>query len=351
MAITNPLKGRGSQINPHNRFKKLSLDTHAEDGLDEPFEVDPRTQIVYDHPKKILTKNSSPDIPMDWSINPYQGCEHGCSYCYARNAHEYWGYSAGLDFERIIIVKENAAELLEKELQKPNWKPVPLMFSGNTDCYQPLERKFEITRRCLEVLARYRHPVSLITKNQLILRDLDLLKALAEHDLVHVALSITTLNEDLRRRMEPRTSPGLKRLEVVRKLSEAGIPVMAMLGPIIPGLNNHEIPEILEKAAEAGACSAGYNFVHLNGAVGGIFENWIRAHFPDRAEKVLSQIREAHGGKLNDSRFGVRMRGEGAIADSISQLFKLSKRKYFQGRSTPPYNLTAFRRPGQMSLF
>ena len=345
------LKGRGSQINPHNRFKKHELDTEAEEGLDEAWEAKTETQVVYDHPKKILNKVSSPDIPFGWSINPYQGCEHGCSYCYARNAHEYWGYSAGLDFERIIIVKKNAPQLLEKELTHKKWQATPIMFSGNTDCYQPLEKKFELTRDCLDVFARYRHPVSLITKNRLILRDLDLLQDLAKDDLVHVAITITTLNEDLRRRMEPRTSSAAKRLDTVRQLSEAGIPVHVMLGPVIPSLNSHEIPELLKRSAEAGARGAGYTFVHLNGAVGGIFENWLRANYPDRADKVVHQISEAHGGGLNNSRFGVRMRGEGPIAETVRQMFKLSKQKYFADRHIPPYNLTAFRKPGQMNLF
>ncbi|MEM7370696.1 MAG: PA0069 family radical SAM protein [Bacteroidota bacterium] len=347
------LKGRGAQINPKNQFQQHRLDTQVEDGLDEPLVPSRETEFIYDHPKKIINKVSSPDIPLDYSINPYQGCEHGCTYCYARNSHEYWGYSAGLDFERKIIVKPDAPALLEKELRHPKWEPKPVMFSGNTDCYQPIERKLNITRQCLEVFLKYKHPVSIITKNSLVLRDLDLLTELAKDQLVHVFITITSLDESLRRLMEPRTASSIKRLEVVRRLSEAGIPVGVMLGPVIPGLNNHEIPNLVKETANAGALAAGYTFVRLNGAVGQIFENWIRKNFPDRADKVLSQIMGAHGGKLSDSRFGKRMSGEGEIAKSVAQLFRISKKKYFEGRSLPAYNLTAFHQTdrGQMRLF
>ncbi|MEO0896882.1 MAG: PA0069 family radical SAM protein [Bacteroidota bacterium] len=347
------LKGRGAQINPKNKFLKQELDTEAEDGLDEAYIPDPKTQVFVDHPKKIINKVPSPDVPLDYSINPYQGCEHGCVYCYARNAHEYWGFSAGLDFESKIIVKENAAQLLRKELKKPSWKPEPIMFSGNTDCYQPLERTYQLTRQCLEVFLEFRQPVSLITKNSLILRDMDLLKELASMNLVHVMISITSLNEELRRAMEPRTASGKKRLATVRKLIEAGIPTGVLIGPVIPGLNNHEIGEIVEKSAEAGAMTIGYTFVRLNGAVGMIFEDWIRKAFPDRAEKVLNQIKGAHAGKLNDSEYGRRMRGDGPIAQAVSDLFKILKKKHFEGRSFPPYNKDLFRIPpeGQLDLF
>jgi DNA repair photolyase len=346
------LKGRGAQLNPPNRYGKARVDTEGE-WMDEALLPGPQTEFLADHPKSILSHNSSPDIPLAWSLNPYQGCEHGCTYCYARETHNYWGLSAGLDFERKIIVKENAPELLEQAFDNPKWKPAPVMFSGNTDCYQPVERRLQLTRRCLEVFLRYRNPASLITKNSLILRDLDLLVPLAEQRLVHVAISLTTLDEDLRRAMEPRTVPGSRRIEVIRRLSEAGVPVFAMLGPVIPGLNNHEIPALLEAAAAAGACGAGYNLVHLNGEVGLVFEHWLRKAFPDRAEKVLSQIRACHGGSLEDRRFGTRMRGEGSLAESIRQLFTLSRKRLFEGRSIPPYDLEAFRRPpkGQLSLF
>lgn len=347
------IKGRGAQLNPQNRFQKHSLDTEAADGLDEALLPDSQTQVFLDYPKKIVNKVPSPDVPLDYSINPYQGCEHGCVYCYARNAHEYWGYSAGLDFESKIIVKENAPELLKKELKNPRWEVKPIMLSGNTDCYQPLERKYELTRKCLQVCLDFGQPVGIVTKNALVLRDLDILQKMAEQDLVHIHLTVTTLDEELRRLMEPRTSSGKKRLDTVRKLNEAGIPTGVLLGPIIPGLNNHELAALMEKAAEAGAVTAGYTYVRLNGAVGKIFEHWIRKNLPDRAEKVLHQIRESHGGNLNDSQFGRRMRGEGPIADGVNRLFKILKSKYFSEGGFPPYNCEAFRIPpeGQLSLF
>lgn len=347
------LKGRGAQFNPQNRYKTAGYDTEASDGLDEPFVPDPETEFVIEKAAKILNKVSSPDIPLNYSMNPYQGCEHGCVYCYARNTHEYWGYSAGLDFERRIMVKENAAALLTKELDHPKWKPEPIMFSGNTDCYQPGEREKLITRQCLEVFLRYRHPVGLITKNSLILRDLDLLKALAELNLVHVFISVTTLDESLRRAMEPRTASGKRRIDTIRALAEAGIPTGVMIAPIIPGLNNQEIPAIMEAAADAGALAAGYTLVRLNGAVADIFAHWLQLNFPDRAEKVLNQIRSIHGGKLGDSRFGTRMQGEGPMAVSIHTLFQLAKKRLMAGRSMPKYDTSHFRRPdkGQLSLF
>ena len=347
------LKGRGAQLNPENPYQKLQVDTQAEDGLDEALVPPKETELVVDHPKKILNEVKSPDIPAKWSMNPYQGCEHGCVYCYARNTHQYWGYSAGLDFERKIIVKPNASVLLEKHFQHPKWDPSPIMFSGNTDCYQPVERKLQLTRNCLEIFVKYQHPVGLITKNSLILRDVDLLQQLSQNDLVHVFITITTMDESLRRKMEPRTASARKRLDVVRQLADAGIPVGVMLGPVIPGLNNHEIPPLLEAAAKAGAQAAGYTFVRLNGAVAIIFEDWLRKNFSDRAEKVLRQIKESHGGKLGDSRFGLRMSGEGKIAEGISQLFRITKKKFFEERALPPYNLDAFHKTdrGQMRLF
>jgi len=287
-------------------------------------------------------------------MNPYQGCEHGCIYCYARNVHTYWGFNAGLDFESKIIVKPNAPELLEKEISKPNYETTPIMLSGNTDCYQPLERKFQITRKMLEVLWKYRHPVAIITKNSLITRDLDILKPMAEKNLVGVTISITSLKEKLRRVMEPRTATCEKRVETVKVLSENGIPVNVNVAPLIPGINIDEIPAILKAVSEAGASSAHFTMVRLNGDVGKIFEDWVRKNFPDRAEKVLNQIKSVHGGTLNDSRFGVRMVGEGNIADSIHQLFAVSRAKYFKGRSFPELDCSQFRIPGsqkQLGLF
>jgi DNA repair photolyase len=344
-------KGRGAQIKTGNKFLKEQYVTDHIEGLDEPLLENPHTQIFHESPKKIVNKIVSPDLNGMYSMNPYQGCEHGCIYCYARNTHEYYGFSAGLDFESKIIVKENAPALLEKHILNPKWHPVPIMLSGNTDCYQPQERKFGITRKMLQVLAKYRHPVGIISKNSLVTRDIDVLKDLASDHLVHVMISITTLNEDLRRVMEPRTASGLKRLKVVEELAKANIPVGIMNAPIIPGLNHHEIPQILKAAADHGALTAGMTVVRLNGSIGKIFEDWLRKNFPDRFDKVWNQISSLHGGNVNDSQFGRRMSGEGTIADVIHQLFRTSKKKYFQGREIPPYDLTKFRRGGTLSLF
>ncbi len=347
-------KGRGAQINTTNKFLKNTYVEEHDEVLDEPLLSHEKTQILFEHPKKIINAVNSPDLRGMYSMNPYQGCEHGCIYCYARNTHEYWGYSAGLDFERKIIAKPNAAEVLEKQLMNKNWQVAPIMFSGNTDCYQPIERKLQITRSMLEVLLKFRHPVAMITKNSLILRDTDIFQELAKLKLVHVMVSITTLKEELRIKMEPRTATAKNRLRVIEQLQKAGIPAGIMTAPIIPGLNSDEIPALIEAAANHGADAAGYTMVRLNGSVGTIFKDWIHKNYPDRAEKVLHQIENVHGGKLNDSRFGTRMRGEGNIAQSINQLFKMSVKRHLAGRDKFEFNLGAFRRPGevkQMDLF
>lgn len=344
-------KGRGAQIKTENRFLKSQYVTDHIEGLDEPLLESPTTQIFFETPKKIVNKVDSPDLSMMYSMNPYQGCEHGCIYCYARNTHEYYGFSAGLDFESKIIVKKNAPALLEKPLLNKNWNAVPIMLSGNTDCYQPQEKKFEITRNLLKVFATYRHPVGMITKNSLILRDLDLLKDLASDNLVHVYISITTLDESLRRILEPRTASSLKRLKTIEELSKAGVPVGVMNAPIIPGLNHHEIPLVLKAASDHGAMAAGMTVVRLNGSIGKIFEDWLRKNFPDRFDKVWNQICSFHGGNVNDSQFGRRMSGEGHIADAIHQLYRASKKKYFSGKQMPAYDLTKFRKGGNLSLF
>jgi len=345
------IKGRGSQINTKNKFLKNEYVEEHIEGLDEQLQTAPSTQIFYERPKKIVNKVSSPDLGLMYSMNPYQGCEHGCIYCYARNSHEYWGFSAGLDFESKIIVKENAPALLEQQLLSASWQPVPIAVSGNTDCYQPLEQKFLITRRILEVFAKYRHPVGVITKNGLITRDIDLLSDLAKDNLVHVYISITTLDEDLRRAMEPRTASGIKRLKTIEQLSAAGIPTGVMTAPIIPGLNHHEIPTLIQAAAGHGACAAGMTVVRLNGSIATLFEDWLRKNFPDRFEKVWNQIADLHGGNVNDSQFGRRMRGEGNLADVIQQLFRVSKNRHLKDKSMPPYDLTKFRKGGNLSLF
>ena len=344
-------KGRGSQIKSGNKFLKAQYVTDHIEGLDEPLLENPKTQIFQETPKKILNRVDSPDLGFGYSMNPYQGCEHGCVYCYARNTHEYYGFSAGLDFESKIIVKKNAARLLEQELLKPSWNAVPIMLSGNTDCYQPQEKKFEITRDMLKVLAQYRHPVSIISKNSLVLRDLDVLQDLASDNLVHVYISITTLDEELRRTLEPRTASSLKRLKTVEALAKANVPVGIMNAPIIPGLNHHEIPAILKAASEHGALNAGMTIVRLNGSISILFEDWLRKNFPDRFDKVWNQICSLHDGNVNDSQFGRRMRGEGNIADAIHQLFRSSKKKHFTGKSMPVYDLTKFRKGGMLSLF
>jgi DNA repair photolyase len=347
-------KGRGAQVHPPNRFRKHEYVQEHPEALDEELYSDPQTEIYYERPKKNINRVDSPDIGMDLSMNPYQGCEHGCIYCYARNTHPYWGFNAGLDFESRIVVKENAPQLLEQELSKKNYKVTPIMLSGNTDCYQPLERKFELTRKMLAILWRYRHPVGIITKNSLITRDLDILKPMAENRLVTVTISITTLKEKLRRIMEPRTASAAKRLETVRVLSESGIPVNVNIAPVIPFINSDEIPAIMKAIAEAGAVSSMYQLVRLNGDVGIIFDDWVKKNFPDRADKVLNQIKRAHGGKLGESRFGIRMKGEGEMAEAILKLFKIAREKYLNGRKMPALDCSQFRIPAaqkQLGLF
>ena len=350
------LKGRGAQINPTSKYEKIVRSEEPVDWAlvaDEWDDGDLKTQYLETHPKTILNKVESIDVPLEWSLNPYQGCEHGCIYCYARNTHPFWGYSAGLDFERKILVKRNAAQLLETELKKKNWKAAPIMFAGNTDIYQPAERKFQITRECLEVFWKYRHPVSLITKNSLVLRDLDLLQKLASENLCHVAISITTLQEELRQYLEPRTATVNQRLKTVETLSRAGIPTFVMMAPVIPGLNDHEVIPLVKAVAERGALGVGHTLVRLNGDVATIFEDWIRKAMPDRADRVLNRIRDTHGGNLHDYRSGVRMRGEGNIAEIIHAQFRVAKEKYLKDRKMPAYNLDLHERhkSAQLSLF
>ena len=322
--------------------------------LDEEFLLNEKTEIIYTHPKTIINKVESTDIGLAYSLNPYQGCEHGCVYCYARNTHEYWGYSAGLDFERKIIVKQNAVAVLEKQFSSKNWKPKPIMLSGNTDCYQPLERQLEITRKILQVCLKYKHPVALITKNALILRDIDILIALSKHNLTHVMVSITGTDESVRQKLEPRTSSYKNRFKILEALSKNNIPCGVMVAPIIPGINNHEIPDVIEQSAKAGASSAGFTIVRLNGAIGPIFKDWLQKNFPDRADKVWNQICDSHGGKVSDSRIGVRMRGEGKMAESIKQLFSIAKTRFMPDENKFVFNTLLFNYKSgeaQLSLF
>ena len=348
----NYLSGRGSQINTPNRFLNSRQVVEHTEGIDEWERSDESTTFVMSEAKTIVNKVDSPDVGMMYSMNPYAGCEHGCIYCYARNVHEYWGYSAGLDFERKIIVKQNAPQLLRKFLMNPNWVCEPLTLSGNTDCYQPCEKKFRLTRGMLEVCREFNQPVGMITKNAGMLRDMDILKEMAEKDLVSILVSITTLNETLRRQMEPRTTTAAQRLKLVENLSREGIRMGVMIGPVVPGLNDHEIPSILKAASGAGASFSAYTFVRLNGAVQVMFKDWLYKNFPDRADKVWHSIQDGHGGQVNDSRFGVRMRGEGNLAEIINQQFKKYTRMFELESGRLNLNTSLFMRPGQqLGLF
>lgn len=346
-------KGRGAQVNVHNKFLKNKYVLEHIEGLDEPLLENSATQLFEENPKKIVSESNSPDLSHMYSINPYQGCEHGCIYCYARNTHEYYGFSAGLDFERKIIVKRNAAELLEQYFNKKNYQPVAILLSGNTDCYQPIERKLKITRSLLQIFLRYRNPVSIITKNNVILRDLDILGELGKMKLVHVNVSITSLNEQLRQKLEPRTVTASGRLAVIQKLTEIGVPVRVMAAPIIPGLNSEEIPAIIKAAADKGALAAGFTIVRLNGSISEIFTDWVHKAFPERADKVLNMIKACHDGKLNDSDFGRRMSGDGNIAQSIHQMFRMSVNRFMSGRVMPEFDYSLFVPKGgrQTSMF
>lgn len=351
------IKGRGAQLNVANKFLEFHHETR-EDFLEfcriEGEESDKNETLYLEvFPKTIVNKVESPDVGMMYSMNPYQGCEHGCIYCYARNSHEFWGYSAGLDFERKILVKKQAPKLLEELLQKKSWKAHTIVLSGNTDCYQPAEKKFKITRQCLDVFLKYRHPVGIITKNALVLRDLDILKELAKYNLIAVNISITSLSEKTRRVLEPRTATIKRRLETVRVLSENGIPVNVMLAPIIPSINSHEILPMAKMASKAGALSVAHTVVRLNGAIGAIFTDWIRKTMPDKADRVLRQIEDCHGGNLNDSRFVTRIKGEGEIAKNIGNMVKLARMRYFKDKAMPKLNTNLHEsyKCGQLKLF
>ncbi|NNF07258.1 MAG: PA0069 family radical SAM protein [Candidatus Eisenbacteria bacterium] len=341
------LKGRGSPENPANRFEPIEYQAEVLGPDKVP------TQLLRDTSKSILTSNNSPDIPFDFSVNPYRGCEHGCAYCYARPTHEYLGFSAGLDFETKLLVKENAAALLRKEFSKPKWEPQVVVMSGITDAYQPIEKNLELARACLEVGASFRNPMSIITKNHLVTRDIDILKEMNGWNGTSAFLSITTLDPELASCLEPRASTPSKRLEAVAKLSEAGIPVGVMVAPVIPGLNEHEIPSILKAAAEAGAASANYIVLRLPHGLGPLFEAWLERHRPNQTQKVLNRIRHIRGGKLNDPRFKTRMRGEGVYAKEVAALFELGLKQANMKRRRLDLNTNAFinPRPQQLRLF
>jgi DNA repair photolyase len=343
-------RGRGATINPADRFSALHYEqdefSAAEDARPLP------TEFFRDDSQSIISRNNSPDVGFETSVNPYRGCEHGCPYCYARPTHEYLGFSAGLDFESKILVKPKAGVLLREELSKPGWKSQVVVLSGVTDCYQPIERKLRLTRACLEVLADFRNPAAIVTKNFLVTRDIDLLQRLAEYNAAIVTISITTLDADLAAKMEPRASTPRARLAAVRELAHANIPVGVNVAPIIPGLNDHEIPHIIQAAAGAGAYSAHYTIVRLPFAVSEIFPAWLRSHFPDRAETVLGRIRSMRNGKLNSSQFDKRMQGEGFLAEQIRQLFAVACRRHGLNERDFHLNCEAFQQEekNQLSL-
>jgi len=351
-----PIQGRGASWSPANRFEKLHVDINEVDLVDADPEGEERprrqTEFFRDGTKTIISRNNSPDVGFETSVNPYRGCEHGCIYCYARPTHEYLGLSAGLDFESKIMVKTDAPELLEAELSSSRWEPQTLVLSGVTDPYQPVERRLKITRGCLEVLVKFRNPVAIITKNRLVARDADLLSDLAQHDASAVNISVTSLDETMQRVLEPRTSPPRARLETIERLRNAGIPVGVMVAPIIPGLTDHEVPKILEACADAGAQFAGYTVVRLPWAVAPLFEHWLEEHFPDRKEKVLGRIRHLRGnGRLNNPKWHTRIMGEGIFAEQIAKIFEVSCRRVGMG-ARPKLSTASFRRlKEQLELF
>jgi DNA repair photolyase len=345
------LRGRGTAGNPGNRFEEVhrAADPEAGSQLSEEEALEPRasTTVIPDHARSIVAENSSPDVGFEASINPYRGCEHGCIYCYARPTHEYLGFSAGLDFETKIVVKHEAPALLRRTLAAASWEPKVLAMSGVTDCYQPLERRFRLTRGCLEVLSEFRNPVCIITKNALVTRDIDVLGELARFDAASVCLSVTSLDPALTGIMEPRTSRPAARLDAIRRLRDAGVPVSVNIAPVVPGLTEHEIPAILEAAWEAGARDAWFVPIRLPFAVAPLFEEWLGHHFPDRKEKVLNRIRGLRGGRLNDPDFHTRMRGDGLFAQQIGLIFRVTARRLGFGREERSLSAAHFRRPAQ----
>ncbi len=331
MSMTR-LRGRGAQYNPGNRFEKFYFEDFRSDELDSFTEQEEEkkipTRFYLDYSKTVIAKNDSYDVGFEYSFNPYRGCEHGCIYCYARPSHEFLGFSAGTEFESNIMIKKDAPALLEAEFNKKNYKPDLIMFSGNTDCYQPVERRLNITREALRVCLKYRNPVSVITKNELILRDIDILRDMADLNLVSVCLSVTTLDKELARKMEPRTSSPERKMETIQKFAEKNIPVGVNIAPVIPGLNDEEIPSILKEASSRGAVFAGHIMLRLPYAVKDLFLQWLRKEFPERESKIINKIMEMRDGKLNDYRFGTRFSGKGELADTIHSLFEISCRKF-----------------------
>ena len=350
-SMKTPYKGRGAVGNPDGRYNAYQHEA-VDDGWHREDEPAPRTEVSIERPRTIIAHNDSPDIPFDRSLNAYRGCEHGCIYCYARPTHAYLGLSPGLDFETRLTAKPEAAQLLRRELQAPGYRPRPIALGANTDPYQPIERRYRITRQVLEVLSEFEHPCTITTKSALVERDLDLLAPMAERRLAQVYLSITTLKPEIARKLEPRASAPHRRLQAVARLREAGIPVAVMVAPVIPVLTDPELETILRAAADAGARHASYMLVRLPLEVADLFEDWLRAHFPNMADHVLNRIRDSRGGRANDPRFGHRMRGQGVFADLIAQRFRIAARRLKLDRPLPPLDTARFRgRPVQLGLW
>lgn len=333
---------RGTNVKPNNTFESYAYERIDDWILPEEQDEKVKTEIIATHPKSIVNPVSSPDVSMNWSMNPYAGCEHGCPYCYARNSHEYWGYNSGIDFESKILYKANAAELLSQKLNSRSWQGESIMLSGNTDCYQPIERRLKLTRGLLEVARDHNQPVGIITKNALVLRDIDILKEMAKKGLVRVAISVTSLDSSLQRKLEPRASAPYKRLATIRALSDAGIPVMAMAAPMIPGLNSHELIPLMKATSEAGALQTKYITVRLNGHLSDMFAEWLKTHYPDRVDKVMNSIKSTHGGKVNAYRYGIRMSGTGRVAETLRQAYAVGQSKYFKDKKMPALNSEHF---------
>ncbi|MBS14413.1 MAG: radical SAM protein [Gemmatimonadetes bacterium] len=343
-----PRRGRGAPTNPVGRFESMDLEIEQTDD-DLPVQ---ETELFRDSTRSIIAWNDSPDLNFDASVNPYRGCEHGCAYCYARPTHEYLGLSAGLDFESKLFVKENAPELLEKTFSSRSWKPQDVMMSGVTDCYQPIERHLKLTRRCLEVFAEFRNPVGIVTKNELVTRDIDILQTMSSPDVAAVHMSVTSLDPALANKLEPRASSPRRRIKAIEALSRAGVRTGVVIGPVIPGLNDHEISDILQASADAGARSAGYITLRLPHGVKELFADWLEAHYPNRKDRVLNRVRDTRDGELYDGKYGLRMRGAGEYADQIERMFEIRKRKAELTQKLPPLSTGHFRVPRkQLSLF
>ncbi len=348
------IKGRSSGFNPPNRFEEITIIPSDDDSRffadEDPSERKIETKFFADSSRTILAKNDSPDISFTYSLNPYRGCEHGCIYCYARPSHEYLGFSSGLDFETKIMVKRDAPELLRETFMKKSWEPQVIALAGNTDCYQPVERKLKLTRRCLEMFLEFRNPVGIVTKNSLITRDLEILKEMAELDLVSVVMSVTSLNQELTKKMEPRTSSPAKKLEAIELLAKNSVPVGVLVAPVVPGLTDEEIPSIVRETSSRGAKFASMQMLRLPFAVKDLFVDWLRREFPDRENRIVSRIKDVRKGKMNSSEFRERMRGTGPTAMAIHQLFRASCKKYHLNEDEIVLSTDKFRRPGGMQM-